>query len=78
MQFRILAFKIYPNLHLGAIHAKQSVALLKQILIQVLDKWPYPAVHVQTASTGVTAHDCNLCPTHSAQGENEIAGWLDT
>lgn len=79
--FQILVFKIYipanfPT-HLSAIHTKQgSTAEINPDpgAGQVAN----PAVHVQTAGTGVTAHDCSLCSTHSAQEENEIAGWLDT
>lgn len=54
--------------HLSAVQTKQILMLLKQVLIQVPDKWPQTAVNVQQTGAGVTAHYCNLCHTHPAAG----------
>lgn len=63
--------------HLGAIQTKQIVAWLKQISIQVPDKWSQTWVHVWRVSVGATGSGCNLCPTHLARGERD-RGWWDT
>lgn len=74
LKYVTTAFTTHPS----DVQTKQILVLLKQVMIQVPDKWPQTTVHMQQAGAGVTAHFCNLCPTHPAQAENEIVGWLDT